>query len=111
MTKIIDTNSETTGKLAQLKSERGECIIRYISTNTAGEKVVKPAEARAIAAAGLKLAHEFEGWGGAGDFTHNVIKPESGQAHGPVARGWAGNVGAPVKLIIWFAIDTECSEH
>ena len=111
MTKIIDTNNETTGKLAQLKSEGVECIIRYISTNIAGEKVVKPAEARAIAAAGLKLALVFEVWGGAEDFAHNDINAESGQGHGDFARRWAGNVGAPDNIIIWFAIDTDCSEH
>jgi hypothetical protein len=109
MPKIIDTNNETTQKLAQLKSAGIECVIRYISTNTAGEKVVKPAEARAIAAAGLKLALVFEVFGGANDFVHDDIDAESGAKHGDFARQWATNVGAPANTIIWFAIDTDCS--
>jgi hypothetical protein len=109
MPKIIDTNNETTQKLAQLKSAGIECVIRYISTNTAGEKVVKPAEARAIAAAGLKLALVFEVFGGANDFVHDDIDAESGAKHGDFARQWAANVGAPANTIIWFAIDTDCS--
>src|SRR5262249_54908019 len=78
---------------------------------TAGEKTIKPAGARAIAAAGLKLALVFEGGGGANDFAHEGIHAESGQAHGDFARQWAADVGAPDNTIIWVGIDTDCSEH
>jgi hypothetical protein len=109
MIKIIDTNNETTSRLDDLKDQGVECIIRYISTNTAGSKVVKPAEARAIAAAGLKLALVFEVWGGVNNFAHGDIDGDSGASHGDFARQWAANVGAPDNTIIWFAIDTDCT--
>jgi Domain of unknown function (DUF1906) len=109
MIKIIDTNNETTSRLDQLRSQGVECVIRYISTNTSGSKVVKPAEARAIAAAGLKLALVFEVWGGVNNFAHDDIDGGSGSSHGDFARQWAANVGAPDNTIIWFAIDTDCT--
>lgn len=109
MSRIIDTNNDTTQKLTQLRNQGVECVIRYISTNTAGEKVVKPAEAKAIAAAGMKLALVFEVWGGANNFAHDDITADSGAKHGDFARHWAGFVGAPDDTIIWFAIDTDCS--
>jgi hypothetical protein len=109
MIKIIDTNNETTSRLNELRDQGVECIIRYISTNTGGSKVVKPAEARAIAAAGLKLALVFEVWGGVNNFAHDDIDGDSGASHGDFARQWAANVGAPDNAIIWFAIDTDCT--
>ena len=71
--------------------------------------MVKPAEARAIAAAGLKLALVFEVWGGVSNFAHDDIDGNSGTSHGNFARDWAANVGAPDNTIIWFAIDTDCT--
>jgi hypothetical protein len=109
MIKIIDTNNETTSRLDELRDQGVECVIRYISTNTSGSKVVKPAEARAIAAVGLKLALVFEVWGGVNNFAHDDIDGDSGASHGNFARQWAGNVGAPDNTIIWFAIDTDCT--
>ncbi len=109
MIKIIDTNNETTSRLGELRNQGVECIIRYISTNTSGSKVVKPVEARAIAAAGLKLALVFEVWGGVNNFAHDDIDGHSGTSHGNFARDWAANVGAPDNTIIWFAIDTDCT--
>jgi hypothetical protein len=109
MIKIIDTNNETTSRLDELRDQGVECVIRYISTNTTGSKVVKPAEARAIAAAGLKLALVFEVWGGVNNFAHDDIDGDSGASHGNFARQWAANVGAPDNAIIWFAIDTDCT--
>jgi Domain of unknown function (DUF1906) len=109
MSKIIDTNSETTSRLDQLRSQGIECVIRYISTSISSSKVVKPAEARAIAAAGLKLALIFEIWGGVNNFAHDDIDGDSGASHGGFARQWAASVGAPDNTIIWFAIDTDCT--
>jgi len=109
MARIIDTNNDTTHKLDQLRSAGVECVIRYISTGTTQEKVVKPAEARAIADAGLKLALIFEVWGGVDNFKHDDITRESGATHGDFARQWAAGVGAPDNTIIWFAIDTDCT--
>lgn len=104
---IIDTNNDVTNRLPQLKQVGVQSVIRYISTNTTGDKVVKPAEASAIAAAGLKLALVFEVWGGADNFEHRDINTDTGTRHGAFARQWAKHVGAPASTIIWFAIDTD----
>ena len=109
MTKIIDTNSETTHRLPQLRARGIETVIRYVSSNTANPKVVKPAEATAIAAAGLKLALVYQTFGGANNFAHDDIHADSGQHDGAFALGYAPTVGAPDHTIIWFAIDTDCS--
>ena len=103
MTKIIDTNNDTTNVLAQLKGSGVETIIRYISTSTQREKCVKPPEAKAIAAAGLKLGLVFEVWGGSDDFSHGDINSDSGAQHGQFARNWAASVGAPDGTIIVIA--------
>jgi Domain of unknown function (DUF1906) len=110
MTKIIDTNNDTTNVLAQLKGSGVETIIRYISTSTQREKCVKPPEAKAIAVAGLKLGLVFEVWGGSDDFSHGDINSDSGAQHGQFARNWAASVGAPDGTIIWFAIDNDVSQ-
>jgi Domain of unknown function (DUF1906) len=100
MIKIIDTNNETTQRLSQLRARGIECVIRYVST---------PAEAKAIAGAGLKLALVYETWGGVNNFSHNDINAASGQRDGDFARGYAPTVGAPDNAIIYFAIDTDCT--
>jgi hypothetical protein len=110
MTNIIDTNNDTSHVLGQLKSAGVETIIRYITTSTQSEKCVKPAEAKAIAAAGLNLGLVFETWGGSGDFSHGDINSDSGARHGAFARDWAGQVGAPDGIVIWFAIDNDVSQ-
>lgn len=107
--KIIDTNNVTTSKLAQLKQMGVETIIRYITTNTVGEKCVKPEEARAMAIADIKLGLVFEVWGGSDNFRHNDINADTGRSHGQFAASWAPRVGAPSGTIIWFAIDNDAS--
>lgn len=107
--KIIDTNDETTRVLPALKADGIDTIIRYLSTNLSGSKAVKPPEARAIAAAGMKLGLVFEIWGGANNFEHGDINAATGNRHGEFARNYAPTVGAPDGTIIWFAIDTDVS--
>jgi hypothetical protein len=109
MTKIIDTNNDTTRALPQLKAAGIETIIRYITTSTQSDKCIKPPEARAIADAGLKLGLVFEVWGGSDNFSHHDIHADSGAQHGQFAKAWAANVGAPDGTIIWFAIDNDVS--
>jgi Rv2525c-like, glycoside hydrolase-like domain len=109
MTRIIDTNVDITSRLAQLRARGIETVIRYVSSNTSNPKVVKPAEARAIAAAGLKLALVYQTWGGANNFAHDDIHADSGAHDGAFALSYAPTVGAPDRTIIWFAIDTDCS--
>jgi hypothetical protein len=54
MTKIIDTNRDTTKHLAQLRAAGIETIIRYYARSMSS-KVIRRAEAHAIAQAGLRL--------------------------------------------------------
>lgn len=107
MFKIIDTNNIVTNKLAQLKADGIETVIRYISTSNSGGKRVEIDEAKAIAASDLNLGLVFEVWGGVDNFAHNDINYTNGLAHGKFSKDWAAKVGAPDKTIIWFAIDTD----
>jgi hypothetical protein len=110
MTKIIDTSNDATHVLGQLKDAGIETIIRCITTSTNSEKCLKPAEAKAIAAAGLKLGLVFEIWGGSDDFARGDVNADSGAQHGLFAKNWASGVGAPDGTIIWFAIDNDVNE-
>ena len=105
--KILDTNSVTTSKLAQLKQDGVQCVIRYIASSNQSGKRVEEDEARAIAAAGLQLGLVFENYGGVNNFQHADINSVTGTQHGMFARQWAEHVGCPNGTIIWFAIDTD----
>lgn len=110
MAKLLDTNHNTASRLPQLKQLGYDEIIRYLSTSVAGEKCVKPAEAKAIADAGLRLGLVFEVWGGEGNFSHDDINAETGAAHGGFVRNYAPTVGAPDGAVIFFAIDTDVTD-
>lgn len=109
MTKIIDTNQNTTGSLARLRAAGIETIIRYISPiNPAGEKTVKAAEARAIAAGGMRLGLVCEGWG---DFDHDAITGATGRRDAEFCLQYAPKVGAPKGACIYFAVDTDAGDQ
>lgn len=108
---VFDTNHDVTRKLPQLKASGVKVVIRYISTNTTGEKCIKPAEARAIGAAGIELALVFEVYGGVDGFRHHDITAVSGKMHGVFAREWAARCGAPSGAVIYFAIDTDVTDQ
>ena len=107
MSEIIDTNHDTTRHLSALKAAGIKTVIRYLSPiNPHGEKCVKPAEAHAIAAAGLRLALVCEGWG---DFAHGAISGGAGERDGEWCAKYAASVGAPAGACIYFAVDTDAS--
>jgi Domain of unknown function (DUF1906) len=110
MSKILDTNHDVTHKLDQLKAVGIETVIRYIGASAGSEKYIKPAEARAIGEAGLKLGLVFEIWGGEGDFEHGDINAASGAAHGAFARDYVASLGAPSGAVVYFALDTDVSD-
>lgn len=110
MPKIIDTDRPTQAWLQRFKAAGVECPIRYM-TRSGGEKCISVAEAKAIAAAGMRLALVFEEWGGAGDFEHGDITVASGRAHALAAINIAKAAGAPDGVILWFAIDTDCGNE
>jgi hypothetical protein len=105
MTLILDTNVDTTRHLAALKAAGVTTIIRYLSPiNPSGEKCIKPAEAQAIAAAGLRLALVCEGWG---DFAHGAISAGAGERDGEWCARYAATVGAPDNAAVYFAVDVD----
>jgi len=108
VTEIIDTNHDTTPHLPVLKAAGVKTIIRYLSPiNPHGEKCIKPAEAQAIAAAGLRLALVCEGWG---DFAHGAISGGAGERDGEWCAKYAASVGAPAGACIYFAVDADAGD-
>lgn len=108
-TKIIDTNRNTTSRLAALKALGIDTVIRYLTPNFAGEKAIEAPEAHALAAAGVKLGLVFEVYGGVGGFIYHDINAASGKSHAEFVLDYAPKVGAPAGAVIYFAIDTDAS--
>jgi hypothetical protein len=99
MTAIIDTNHDVTAQLAALKAAGITTIGRYLNRiDPAEEKVIKPAEAQAIAAAGLRLFLIFE-----------IGGTPSGSAQGNLDGAWTASyvptVGAPAGAAVYYAVD------
>lgn len=108
-TRIIDTNHDVTRHLSALKAAGVQTIIRYISAiNPSGEKTIKPLEAHAIAAAGLRLGLVCEGWG---DFAHGGISSVAGSRDAKFCLSYAATLGAPDDACIYFAVDTDASDQ
>ncbi|MGY8661416.1 glycoside hydrolase domain-containing protein [Bradyrhizobium sp. UFLA05-109] len=105
---IIDTNMRTTPRLASLKQNGVDTIIRYYCRNTRQpEKRLTPDEAGAIIRAGLKLAVVYQG---AGDSPASFSQ-DAGAKDGAYARDYAANViGQPADSAIYFAVDYDASD-
>lgn len=106
MTQIIDTNHDVTRHLDALKAAGVRTIIRYDNRlNPGGEKQVKPAEARAIAAAGLRLGIVYEGAGDqSGQFSDGI-----GHLDAAYARDQAAKRGQPDGSAEFFAVDFDAN--
>src|SRR4029077_7326078 len=52
---VIDVAEDGTARLSALKAADVRTIIGYLTINTSSAKLVKPSEARAVAAAGMRL--------------------------------------------------------
>ena len=102
MTIAIDTNHDTTAKLATLKADGLRTIIRYDDRlNPHGEKQIKPAEAKAIQAAGLRLGIVYEGAGDQiGQFSDAI-----GYQDAKYSRAQAAERGQPDGSAVYFAVD------
>jgi hypothetical protein len=104
---IIDTNQVATPQIAHLKADGITTVFRYLSSiNPAGAKCVKGPEARALAAAGIRLGLVHEGWG---DFAHDAISAAAGHRDGAFCAKYAPSIGAPADACIFFAVDTDAS--
>jgi len=107
MTTIIDTNHDTTPHLAALNVSGIKTIIRYLSPiNSRSENCIKVPEAKALAAAGLRLGLVCEGWG---DFAHGGISAGAGERDGAWCTEYAATLGAPAGAAIFYAVDTDAS--
>lgn len=97
MFSIIDTNHDVTPRLAQLKASGITSIGRYISIGMTA-KVIRIPEAKAIAAAGMKLFLIYETDG----------KPSGGAVgarDGKFALDYAKSLGAPNGACIYYTAD------
>ncbi|WP_299649398.1 TIGR02594 family protein [uncultured Tateyamaria sp.] len=107
MHKIIDTPWRTTAHLPALRSGGVRTIIRYYNHNnssTLSEKRIEPAEAEAIAHAGMNLAVVFQQRGGAGGNLSD-LDAQSGRSDAKRAVKLAKRIGQPQGSAIYFAVD------
>jgi hypothetical protein len=108
-TSIIDVAQDTTSNIVHLQADNIGWAIRYLTTNTASEKLIRAAEARALAAAGIRLGLVFETGGGA---PHQPpLTAAQGQIDGAFAAKYAPTVGAPPGACIYFAADNDFNQQ
>jgi hypothetical protein len=102
---IIDTADTTTAKLTQLKNRGVTAIIRYDHRAANSWKQIKPAEAQAIAAAGMKLGIVYEGPGA----TPSYFTKAHGIADASYSLKQAPLRGQPKGSAVYFAVDFDPS--
>lgn len=103
---IVDTNRNTTSHLADFKRLGVTGIIRYDNRlGPRNEKQVKPAEAKAIAAAGIQLGIVYEG---AGDRI-SAFTRDTGRADAAYSLTQLEGRGQPKGSAIYFAVDLDVS--
>ncbi|HUO36583.1 MAG TPA: glycoside hydrolase domain-containing protein [Mycobacterium sp.] len=95
---ILDTPNNVVGHFDRLRAAGFDTVIRYLAPSSNSWKVVGPGEARAIAAAGFKLALVFEGDGRAHGST-------IGGRDGLAALAQAKAAGAPMGAVIYYTED------
>jgi len=101
---VLDTAQVCTTQIEHLVANNVVCVLRYLDPLGPTSKVVKVAEARALAAAGIRLGLISEGWG---DFAHGGISASAGERDAANALAYAPFVGAPANAGIIFAVDTD----
>lgn len=95
---VMDTPNSVVGHFDRLRAAGFDTVIRYLAPSPSSWKVVQEAEARAIAAAGFKLALVFEGDGHA----HGAA---TGTRDGAAALAQAQRAGAPDGAVIYYTED------
>jgi hypothetical protein len=100
--KIHDVDADCTNHLADLKDAGVEVLIRYDDRlNPRGAKQIKPAEAKAIGAAGLRLGIVYEGAGDqVGQFSDAI-----GYEDAKYSRAQAAERDQPDGSAVYFAVD------
>lgn len=103
MPRGFDTTRDTTTLAAAIKAAGYDFVGRYLSQSH--WKVIGPAEAAALSAAGLSLVLVYED----GPTTPNYFSFGRGQADGTRAAQQAGLFGAPAGTTLYFAVDYDAS--
>ncbi|MFC0252494.1 DUF1906 domain-containing protein [Massilia consociata] len=100
----FDTALQMTRHAAALRQQGYDFVMRYYSHNAA--KNLTPEEARALAAAGLRLGAVWESAG-----THTgFFSGAQGRSDGTAALSLARAVGQPAGSAIYFAVDFDPSQ-
>ncbi len=98
---IVDTSDDTTGSLPALKAAGIGTVIRYMARSQAASHnkvLVTPAEAHAVAAAGMNLGLVFETDG-------HPSGTSTGAVDGRAALATAAQCGAPRGACLYYAVD------
>lgn len=96
---VIDTNHNVTNHLKALKEAGVTTVIRYIAAGlVSDEKVIKPAEALAMAVAGMRLSLVYE-------ISGRPSGAAVGRRDGQFALDYAKTLGAPQDSVIWYTGD------
>ena len=107
MHRVIDTPWDTTEHLPALRGRGVQSIIRYVNNANSKklpEKRITPAEAAAIADAGLSLVIVFQQGGGAGGRISD-LSAENGARDARRAAEIAETIRQPEGSAIYFAVD------
>lgn len=104
---IIDTNVNAAPQIVHLQADNITTVIRYLTSNKYADKLVRPAEAKALALAGIRLGLVFENYGGSNGV--DDITAGDGAVDAKFAVAYAPTVGAPAdnSVCIYFAVDDD----
>jgi Domain of unknown function (DUF1906) len=104
MTSIVDFAQDGTSQIIHLQADNITTVMRYL-TWTGSSKMIKAAEARAYAAAGIRVGLVYEAGGGApGQPTLCAV---DGSRDANFSRSYAPTIGAPPGACIYFAADND----
>jgi len=102
---VLDTAQNTTSQIEHLVANNVTCVLRYLDPlSPKARKMIVPSEARALAAAGIKLALVSEGWG---NFAHGAISAMAGERDAQTALSAVPTLGVASGATIYFAVDTD----
>jgi hypothetical protein len=106
---IIDTPDNVTAQIAHLQADQVTTVIRYLTTSRGSSKLVTPAEAKVLTAAGIRLGLVFEVYGGADNV--DDIDAKDGVIDAQFCLQYVPTLGAPTDgtVVIFFACDTDFS--
>jgi len=102
---VLDTAQNTTSQIEHLLANGATSVLRYLDPlGSSAPKVVKPAEARALGAAGIRLGLVSEGWG---NFAHGAISAMAGERDARNALVNVPLLGTSGAATVYFAVDCD----